>query len=41
MIWALALCGLVFKLLFIDRFKVLSVVVYLMMGGLLSSRSSP
>lgn len=33
-IWALALCGLVFKLLFIDRFKVLSVVVYLIMGWL-------
>jgi hemolysin III len=33
-IWTLALCGLVFKLLFIDRFRVFSVVVYLLMGWL-------
>lgn len=31
-VWGLALCGLVFKLLFIDRFPIVSVTVYLLMG---------
>lgn len=33
-IWLLALAGLVFKLLFIDRFPAVSVTVYLIMGWL-------
>lgn len=33
-VWGLALCGLIFKLLFIDRFRIVSVCVYLMMGWL-------
>jgi hemolysin III len=34
-IWGLALLGTVFKLFFTERFKVLSVVVYLLMGWLM------
>ncbi|AIX72653.1 MAG: hemolysin III family protein [Mixta calida] len=33
-IWSLALLGIIFKLVFIHRFKVLSVVTYLLMGWL-------
>lgn len=33
-IWALALAGIIFKLIFIHRFKVLSLVTYLLMGWL-------
>lgn len=33
-IWSLALAGIVFKLVFIHRFKVLSLVTYLLMGWL-------
>ncbi|MBT0727853.1 PAQR family membrane homeostasis protein TrhA [Rosenbergiella australiborealis] len=33
-IWALALLGIIFKLVFAHRFKVLSVVTYLLMGWL-------
>lgn len=33
-IWGLALAGIVFKVLFVKRFKVLSVIIYLMMGWL-------
>ncbi|MEQ4529816.1 MAG: hemolysin III family protein, partial [Mixta sp.] len=33
-IWSLALAGIIFKLLFIHRFKALSLVTYLLMGWL-------
>lgn len=33
-IWGLALAGIVFKVLFVRRFKVLSVIIYLIMGWL-------
>ena len=33
-IWLLALAGIIFKLLFIHRFKVLSLITYLLMGWL-------
>lgn len=34
-IWGLALAGIVFKILFIDRFPVLSTVIYILMGWLI------
>lgn len=33
-IWLLAMCGLIFKLLYVDRFPVVSLTVYLLMGWL-------
>ncbi len=33
-IWGLAICGIVFKFLFIEKFKILSVFLYIIMGWL-------
>jgi hemolysin III len=33
-VWVIAFCGVIFKILFIERFQVLSVVTYILMGWL-------
>lgn len=40
-VWGLALCGVVFKIFFINRFKVLSTLLYVVMGWLVVIASKP
>lgn len=40
-VWGLAILGVVFKLLFIGRFKVISVIIYLLMGWIIMIAFKP
>ncbi len=40
-VWGLALCGILFKIFFINRFRVVSAVVYLLMGWAVATAIQP